>query len=212
MITPIGFNVTHDQNDTFVLNVNVTGIPQPEVTWLKDNADFTTELTGVMVTTSGLQVTNAQYETAGRYHVLASNFADTKSQTYDIFIRCKSLQYICNIINFSSNMLVLPIVKMTRNPDINEVAMDTTVTVTCSVTSYPESSIQWEQRISNEHIPLNTFDVRNNTSNMFSVITNSTIMTTGKEINGASSYCCAATNVIGTTVKCLDFGIATSVL
>lgn len=92
MITPHEFNVTHNQNDSFALNVSVTGLPQPDVIWLKDAADFTSETTGVTVTTSGLQITNAQYETAGRYHVQASNLADTLSRTYDIFIRYKSLQ------------------------------------------------------------------------------------------------------------------------
>ena len=96
---------------------------------------------------------------------------------------------------------------MTRNPDSNEVAMDTTVTVTCSVISYPGSSILWEQRISNEYTTWDAFSVNNNTSNMFSIITNSTIMFTGSEINGASSFCCTATNMIGTVMRCLDFGM-----
>ena len=91
-ITPHGFNIMRDQNDTFALNVNVTGIPQPDVTWLKDNTVFTSEETGVMVTTSGLQVTNAQYEAAGTYNIQATNCANTRSQTYNIFIKCKSLQ------------------------------------------------------------------------------------------------------------------------
>ena len=83
--------MTRNQNETFTLNINVTGTPLPDVTWLKDSANFTSELTGVTVTMSGLQVTNAQYATAGRYRVQATNCANTDSQTYDIFIRCKSL-------------------------------------------------------------------------------------------------------------------------
>ena len=87
--------------------------------------------------------------------------------------------------------------------------MDAAVAVTCSIISYPGlSSIQWEQRISNTPTAVNGFTARNDTSKMFSVITHSTIMVTGRDINGASSYCCAATNVIGTAVNCLDFGIA----
>ena len=91
MITPRGFNITHNQNDSFVLNTNVTGVPRPDVIWLKDGADFTSKMTDVVVTASGLQVTNAQYETAGRYVLQASNLADTVSQTYDIFIKCELL-------------------------------------------------------------------------------------------------------------------------
>ena len=98
---------------------------------------------------------------------------------------------------------------MTRNPDSNEVGMDTTVAVTCSVISYPGlSDIRWEQRISDMRTPLSSFTMRNDTSKVFSVVTHSTIMVTGRDINGASSYCCAATNVIGTAVNCLDFGKA----
>ena len=88
----------HNQGDTFVLNISVTGTPYPNVTWLKDGDNYTSELTGVTVTMSGLQVTNAQYGTAGRYHVQATNCVDKDSETYDIFIRCKSPPNHCNNI------------------------------------------------------------------------------------------------------------------
>ena len=94
---------------------------------------------------------------------------------------------------------------MISNIESTEVVMGTTVTVTCSVTSYPASSIHWEQRTSDDYITLNNFVLTSNTSNMFSVITNSTIMFTSSDINGATSYCCAATNMIGITVNCLHF-------
>ena len=81
--------MTYDQNDMFALNVSVGGVPQPEVTWLKDNAEINSEVTRVTATRSGLQVNNAQYETAGRYNIQASNFGSTVSEMYDIFIRCK---------------------------------------------------------------------------------------------------------------------------
>lgn len=90
-ITPRGLTITRNQNDTFGLNISVTGIPQPDVIWLKDNANFTSELTGVTVSTSGLQITNAQYRTAGRYSIQATNCASSELQVYDIFIRCESL-------------------------------------------------------------------------------------------------------------------------
>lgn len=90
-INPSGYSLTYDENDTFKLNITITGIPKPDVTWLKDNANFITKLTGVMASFSGLQVTNAQYETAGRYSVQATNCADTDLQIYNIFIRCKLL-------------------------------------------------------------------------------------------------------------------------
>jgi len=83
--------MTYEQNSTFALNVTVTGIPQPDVVWLKDNANFTAESTSVTVTNSSLIVTNAQHAAAGRYSIQATNCADTDLQFYDIFIKCKSL-------------------------------------------------------------------------------------------------------------------------
>ena len=98
---------------------------------------------------------------------------------------------------------------MTRNldsNDSNEVPVGTTIIVTCSVMSYPGSSIRWEQQTANnENIALNTSTTMNVTSNMFSVITNSTLTFTSEQINGASKFCCVATNVIGTTMRCLEF-------
>ena len=95
---------------------------------------------------------------------------------------------------------------MTKNLDSKEVPVGTTVIVTCSVMSYPGSSIRWEQQTANnENIALNTATTVNTTSNMFSVITNSTFTFTSQQINGASKFCCAATNVIGTTMQCLGF-------
>ena len=88
-ITPRGLTMVRDQNDTFALNITVGGVPKPEVTWLKDNAVFNSELTKATATASGLQVKNAQFETAGRYKVQASNLANTVTEMYDIFIRCK---------------------------------------------------------------------------------------------------------------------------
>ena len=204
-ITPSGFSMTRNQGDAFALSISVTGTPHPDVTWLKDGANFTSELTGVTANVSGLQVTNAQYRTAGSYRVQATNCADTDSETYNIFIRCKSLpnHYNKNYCFFLNT--VLPIVTMTGSHS-KEVPVSTTVIVTCSVTSYPGSSIRWEQQTANnENIALDTATTRNVTSNIFSVITNSTLTFNSEQIKGASKFCCVATNVIGTTMQCLEF-------
>lgn len=94
---------------------------------------------------------------------------------------------------------------MTSNTDSVEVVMGTVVTVTCSVTSYPASSIHWERQTSTDNVTPSNSVVSSNTSYMFSVITNSTLTFTSSDINGASSYCCVATNMVGTTVNCLHF-------
>ena len=94
---------------------------------------------------------------------------------------------------------------MTRDPDISEVPVGSSVTVTCSIMSYPGSSVHWEQQTDNKYTTLSAFNERNDSSSMFMVVTNSTIMFAGEDINGASKYCCAATNIIGVAKKCLDF-------
>ena len=82
---PRGFTITRNQNETFALTTSITGIPQPNISWLKDDGNFTS---GVTVTSTGLQITNAQYGTAGRYSITATNCAGTKTQTYQVFITC----------------------------------------------------------------------------------------------------------------------------
>jgi len=88
VIMPSGFTITHNQNDTFTLNTSVTGIPQPDISWLKDDGNL---MSVVTMTNVGLRITNAQYRAAGRYSITASNCAGTKTQTYEVFIKCKSL-------------------------------------------------------------------------------------------------------------------------
>ena len=88
-ITPNDFSITHNESDTFAINVSVTGVPRPTVTWLKDGVNFTSELTGVTASRLGLQVTNASHRAAGRYRIRASNEANTDINFYNIFINCK---------------------------------------------------------------------------------------------------------------------------
>ena len=83
--------------------------------------------------------------------------------------------------------------------------MGRNIIVTCSIMSYPGSSVYWEQQNDNVYTTLSAINESNDTSNMFRVITNSTIMFVSKDINGASKYCCVATNIIGMAEKCLDF-------
>ena len=96
---------------------------------------------------------------------------------------------------------------MTKNPDIVEVPVSTTVTVTCSVISYPASVIHWQQQTAaaDDYIALRDHKIISNSSNMFSVETRSTFTFNDSSISGASSYCCSAVNAIGTAMNCLHF-------
>jgi len=94
---------------------------------------------------------------------------------------------------------------MTRNPDSDVVSVGTTVVVMCSVMSYPGSSIQWKQYTSDMKVNTIASTVMSDTSSTFRTISNSSITFVSSDINGASRYCCEATNTIGTAEKCLEF-------
>ena len=83
--------------------------------------------------------------------------------------------------------------------------MGKSIILTCSIMSYPGSSVYWEQQNDNVYTTLSAINESNDTSNMFRVITNSTIMFASEDINAASKYCCVATNIIGVAEKCLEF-------
>jgi len=85
LIEPTRSRVELDQNSTLLINVNITGVPQPEVRWQKDNADISR---GVVTNTS-LNISNVQRTDAGEYELSATNCADVDTKEYDVFIRCK---------------------------------------------------------------------------------------------------------------------------
>jgi len=96
---------------------------------------------------------------------------------------------------------------MTRNPNRTIVGVGVSVTVTCTVLSYPTSTIRWEQQTSTSEDPieLTRNSVSDDSSNIFSVISTSTFTFSSDDVRGARKYCCYATNIIGTSVECLDF-------
>ena len=84
--------------------------------------------------------------------------------------------------------------------------MSTTVTITCSVVSYPASSIRWQQQTAtDDYITLEVRNIISTSSNMFSMETKSTLTFNNSNITGGISYCCSAVNAIGNTMDCLHF-------
>ena len=103
-------------------------------------------------------------------------------------------------------LLVSPVITMTRNPDSDMVEENAIVTVTCLVTSNPESMISWEQVTANDRTNKTdraTTQVLEN--NQFNTVSSSTITFTNDDINGFSKFCCSAINSIGTAKSCLNF-------
>ena len=99
-------------------------------------------------------------------------------------------------------------ITITRHPNSYIVEEDTIVTVTCLVTSIPQSSISWEQVTSNDRTDDITTDCVTTsapTNNSSSTVSSSAINITNEDINGFSKFCCNASNDIGMTTSCLNF-------
>ena len=102
--------------------------------------------------------------------------------------------------------IVTPIITIIRIPDSEIVEENTMVTVTCSVTSNPQSTISWEQVTASDRI--NKTDHATTqvlTNNQFNTESSSALSFTNDGINGFSKFCCSASNDIGTAMRCLNF-------
>ena len=81
------------------------------------------------------------------------------------------------------------------------------VAVTCLVTSNPQSNISWEQI--NANGTTNRTDYATTQVLLYSVFNTvslqSAINFTNEDINEFSTFCCSASNDIGSTISCLSF-------
>ena len=80
--------VTIIQNETLEINVDVTGVPRPNVTWRKDNKNLNDDLRFI-ITGANLILSNAQPIDAGEYTITAHNIADTEVEHYNIIVQCE---------------------------------------------------------------------------------------------------------------------------
>ena len=102
--------------------------------------------------------------------------------------------------------IVAPVITVTRVPDSDMVEENTMVTVTCLVTSNPQSTISWEQVTASGRI--NKTDHATTSvliNNQFNTESWSALNFTNDDINGFSKFCCSASNDIGTATRCLNF-------
>ena len=81
------------------------------------------------------------------------------------------------------------------------------VTVTCLVTSKPQSNISWEQITANNRTDIITDRVTTSApaNSSLSTVSSSTLNFTNEDVNGFSTFCCSASNDIGMTTSCLNF-------
>ena len=76
-----------DENDTLAINISVTGIPPPSITWRKIGAILNNSR--LTITGSNLVLSNAQHSDAGVYTLTAQNLAGTAQGRYNVFVRCE---------------------------------------------------------------------------------------------------------------------------
>ena len=88
IITPTG-DLTVTEGRTLQIKASVTGVPQPSITWQKDNVVIDEQDPRVMITGASLSLSNVGRADAGRYAITASNIVDTVEESYNVIIRCK---------------------------------------------------------------------------------------------------------------------------
>ena len=82
----------------------------------------------------------------------------------------------------------------------------TMVTVTCMITSNPQSRISWEQITLNDRTDrTDRANTPTHSTNSLNTVSLSTITFTDEDINGFSTFCCSASNDIGIISSCLNF-------
>ena len=66
----------------------MTGVPQPNVTWRKDNVNLNDD-PRFTITGANLSLSNVQPTDAGEYTITAQNIADTEVERYNVIIQCE---------------------------------------------------------------------------------------------------------------------------
>ena len=78
---------TFSEGDTLKISIIVTGIPEPTITWQRNNEDI--DYSRFMMAGANLSLANVQHTDAGVYTLTASNVADTVQESYNVIIQCK---------------------------------------------------------------------------------------------------------------------------
>ena len=102
LVTPA--SVTIFENETLEINVDLTGVPQPDVTWRKDN-EILDDDPRFTITGSNLSLPNVQPTDAGEYTITAQNIADTEVERYNVIVQCE-LQCRHNFLKLNFALLI----------------------------------------------------------------------------------------------------------
>ncbi|KAG8556200.1 hypothetical protein GDO81_017963 [Engystomops pustulosus] len=117
------------ENSNVTLSCEVTGNPEPLITWLKDGQPLPLESYHIMSNEGQiLQINGATVSDAGTYVCIASNSAGDKSR------------------RFSLSVMVSPTILGAKTQDTPEelsVVLHSSVSLYCDVNSYPPAKIIW---------------------------------------------------------------------
>ena len=88
ILTPAGKLFTEGGN--LEINVHVTGVPQPTITWRRDGVVIDEQDPRVTITGANLNLSNVRPNDAGEYTITAVNIANTEIERYNVIIQCKT--------------------------------------------------------------------------------------------------------------------------
>ena len=103
-ILPTSSNLEFVQDATLQINVDISGVPPPNVTWRFNGADIVSDPRITTASTS-LTITNVQHTDAGMYSVTAENCADIETEEYNVVINCEYNLLVVNCIDLSVSLL-----------------------------------------------------------------------------------------------------------
>ena len=99
ILTPAGKMFTEGGN--LQISVQVTGEPQPNITWQRGGVDIDErEDPRVTITGANLTLSNVQPNDAGEYKITAVNIADTVEKCYNVIVHCKTTFILLSVSVF----------------------------------------------------------------------------------------------------------------
>ena len=106
----------------------------------------------------------------------------------------------------SITIVVQPNVILTRIPNSGTVGIGAVVNLTCTVVSYPQSSVIFQQRISDGNVIQNYTQMGViHAVGSYQVSSTSKFRFQDTDITGLSEFCCVAVNDFGDARECLSF-------
>ena len=99
ILTPAGKMFT--EGGRLQITVQVTGVPQPNITWQRNGAAIDEQKDPrVTITGANLSLSNIRPNDAGEYTITAVNIANTVEEHYNVIIHCKTTFILLSVSVF----------------------------------------------------------------------------------------------------------------